>query len=217
MATKTIENTSARDFLPEKHNLECLREAAKECRGCDLYKNATQTVFGEGLSRVSVMLIGEQPGDLEDQRGKPFVGPAGRILDRALEEARISRDEVYVTNAVKHFKWIWRGKRRLHQKPSVRQVMACRPWLEAEIEAVQPQILVCMGGTAAQSVMGKSIPVMKERGKFLDSSLGKLAFVTIHPSAILRQRDQDERDEEFQRFAAEMKLVKRKLKSLAAA
>jgi uracil-DNA glycosylase len=164
-----------------------------------------------------VMLIGEQPGDIEDQKGKPFVGPAGRILDRALEDARISRDEVYVTNAVKHFKWIWRGKRRLHQKPSVRQVMACRPWLEAEIEAVQPQILVCLGATAAQSVMGKPIPVMKERGKFIDSALGKLAFVTIHPSAILRQREQEEREEEFRRFAAEMKLVKRKLKSLAAA
>jgi uracil-DNA glycosylase len=217
MATKMIEKTSARDFLPEKLTLEYLQQAAKNCKGCDLYRNATQTVFGEGLSPASVMLIGEQPGDIEDQKGKPFVGPAGRILDRALEDARISRDEVYVTNAVKHFKWIWRGKRRLHQKPSVRQVMACRPWLEAEIEAVQPQILVCLGATAAQSVMGKPIPVMKERGKFIDSALGKLAFVTIHPSAILRQREQEEREEEFRRFAAEMKLVKRKLKSLAAA
>ena len=160
------------------------------------------------------MLIGEQPGDIEDQKGKPFVGPAGRILDRALEEALISRDEVYVTNAVKHFKWIWRGKRRLHQKPSVREVMACRPWLELEIEVVQPQILVCMGATAAQSVVGKSVPIMKERGKFIDSAIGKLAFVTIHPSAILRQRDQDEREQEFRRFAAEMKLVNRKLRSL---
>jgi uracil-DNA glycosylase len=217
MATKMIEKTSARDFLPEKLTLEYLQQAAKNCKGCDLYRNATQTVFGEGLSPASVMLIGEQPGDIEDQKGKPFIGPAGRILDRALEDARISRDEVYVTNAVKHFKWIWRGKRRLHQKPSVRQVMACRPWLEAEIEAVQPQILVCLGATAAQSVMGKPIPVMKERGKFIDSALGKLAFVTIHPSAILRQREQEEREEEFRRFAAEMKLVKRKLKSLAAA
>ena len=163
------------------------------------------------------MLIGEQPGDIEDRKGKPFVGPAGRILDRALEEALISRDEVYVTNAVKHFKWIWRGKRRLHQKPSVREVMACRPWLEVEIEVVQPQILVCMGATAAQSVVGKPVPIMKERGKFIDSTLGKPAFVTIHPSAILRQRDQDEREQEFRRFATEMKLVKRKLKRLAAA
>jgi uracil-DNA glycosylase len=217
MATKTIEKRSARDFLPEKHTLECLRQAAKNCKGCDLYRNATQTVFGEGPSHANVMLIGEQPGDVEDQQGKPFVGPAGRMLDRALEEALISRDEVYVTNAVKHFKWIWRGKRRLHQKPSVREVMACRPWLEVEIEVVQPQILVCMGATAAQSVVGKPVPIMKERGKFIDSALGKPTFVTIHPSAILRQRDQDEREQEFRRFATEMKLVKRKLKSLVAA
>ncbi len=217
MATKMIEKTSAGDFLPEKHTLECLRQAAKNCKGCDLYRNATQTVFGEGASHANVMLIGEQPGDIEDQKGKPFVGPAGRILDRALEEALISRDEVYVTNAVKHFKWIWRGKRRLHQKPSVREVMACRPWLELEIEVVQPQILVCMGATAAQSVVGKPVPIMKERGKFIDSAIGKLAFVTIHPSAILRQRDQDEREQEFRRFATEMKLVNRKLRSLVAA
>jgi uracil-DNA glycosylase family protein len=217
MATEMIENTSARDFLPKKLTLESLHQAAKNCKGCDLYRNANQTVFGEGPIRAIVMLIGEQPGDIEDQKGKPFVGPAGRILDRALEEARISRDQVYVTNAVKHFKWIWRGKRRLHQKPSVRQVAACRPWLEVEIEVVQPELLVCMGGTAAQSVVGKPVPIMKERGKFIDSALGKLAFVTIHPSAILRQRDQDEREQEFRRFATEMKLVKRKLNSLTAA
>jgi uracil-DNA glycosylase len=211
------ENISASDFLPRTLSLESLRQAAKSCKGCDLYLNATQTVFGAGPSHASVMLVGEQPGDLEDQKGEPFVGPAGRMLDRALEDARISRDEVYVTNAVKHFKWIWRGKRRLHQKPSVRQVVACRPWLEVEIEAVQPQILVCMGATAAQSVVGKPVPIMKERGKFIDSALGKLAFVTIHPSAILRQRDKDEREEEYGRFASEMKLVKRKLQSLSAA
>jgi uracil-DNA glycosylase len=211
------ENVSARDFLPRNRSLESLRQAAKSCKGCDLYLNATQTVFGDGPGHASVMLVGEQPGDIEDQKGEPFVGPAGRMLDRALEDARISRDEVYVTNAVKHFKWIWRGKRRLHQKPSVRQVVACRPWLEVEIEAVQPQILVCMGATAAQSVVGKPVPIMKERGKFIDSALGKLAFVTIHPSAILRQRDKDEREEEYGRFASEMKLVKRKLQSLSAA
>ena len=216
MIEKT-ENTSAGDFVPRTRSLQSLRQAAKSCKGCDLYRNATQTVFGEGPSHASVMLIGEQPGDTEDQKGEPFVGPAGRMLDRALEDALISRDQVYVTNAVKHFKWIWRGKRRLHQKPSIRQVMACRPWLEVEIEVVQPQILVCMGATAAQSVVGKPVPVLKERGKFIDSALGRLAFVTIHPSAILRQRDKDEREEEYRRFASEMKLVKRKLKSLAAA
>lgn len=208
---------SASDFLPRNRSLESLRQAAKSCKGCDLYLNATQTVFGDGPGHASVMLVGEQPGDIEDQKGEPFVGPAGRILDRALEDARISRDEVYVTNAVKHFKWIWRGKRRLHQKPSVRQVVACRPWLEVEIEVVQPEILVCLGATAAQSVIGKSVAIMKERGKFIDSVLGKLTFVTIHPSAILRQRDNDEREQEYHRFASELKLVKRKLQSLSAA
>ncbi len=217
MVIERAENTSAADFLPRSHSLESLREAAKSCKGCDLYLNATQTVFGDGSSHASVMLVGEQPGDIEDQKGEPFVGPAGRMLDRALEDARISRDEVYVTNAVKHFKWIWRGKRRLHQKPSVRQVVACRPWLEVEIEAVQPEILVCMGATAAQSVVGKPVAIMKERGKFIDSVLGKATFVTIHPSAILRQRDNDEREQEYRRFASEMKQVKRKLQSLSAA
>jgi uracil-DNA glycosylase len=215
--TEKAGNVSASDFLPRDRSLESLRQAAKSCKGCDLYLDATQTVFGDGPGHASVMLLGEQPGDIEDQKGEPFVGPAGRMLDRALEDARISRDEVYVTNAVKHFKWIWRGKRRLHQKPSVRQVVACRPWLEVEIEVVQPEILVCMGATAAQSVTGKSIAIMKERGKFIDSVLGKLTFVTIHPSAILRQRDNDEREQEYRRFASELKLVKRKLQSLSAA
>ena len=217
MVTEKAGNISASDFLPRNRSLESLRQAAKSCKGCDLYLNATQTVFGDGPRHASVMLVGEQPGDIEDQKGEPFVGPAGRMLDRALEDARISRNEVYVTNAVKHFKWIWRGKRRLHQKPSVRQVVACRPWLEVEIEVVQPEILVCLGATAAQSVTGKSVAIMKERGKFMDSVLGKLTFVTIHPSAILRQRDNDEREQEYRRFASELKLVKRKLQSLSAA
>ena len=217
MVIEKAENISASDFLPRNRSLESLRQAAKSCKGCDLYLNATQTVFGDGPGHASVMLVGEQPGDIEDQKGEPFVGPAGRILDRALEDARISRDEVYLTNAVKHFKWIWRGKRRLHQKPSVRQVVACRPWLEVEIEVVQPDILVCLGATAAQSVIGKSVAIMKERGKFIDSVLGKLTFVTIHPSAILRQRDNDEREQEYHRFASELKLVKGKLQSLSAA
>ncbi|HET9295321.1 MAG TPA: UdgX family uracil-DNA binding protein [Candidatus Binatia bacterium] len=217
MVTEKAGNVSASDFLPRNRSLESLRQAAKSCKGCDLYLNATQTVFGDGPGHASVMLVGEQPGDIEDQKGEPFVGPAGRILDRALEDARISRDEVYVTNAVKHFKWIWRGKRRLHQKPSVRQVVACRPWLAVEIEVVQPDILVCLGATAAQSVIGKSVAIMKERGKFIDSVLGKLTFVTIHPSAILRQRDNDEREQEYHRFASELKLVKGKLQSLSAA
>ncbi len=217
MVIEKAGNISASDFLPRNRSLESLRQAAKSCKGCDLYLNATQTVFGDGPGHASVMLVGEQPGDIEDQKGEPFVGPAGRMLDRALEDARISRDEVYVTNAVKHFKWIWRGKRRLHQKPSVRQVVACRPWLEVEIAVVQPEILVCLGATAAQSVIGKSVAILKERGKFIDSVFGKLTFVTIHPSAILRQRDNDEREQEYRRFASELKLVKRKLESLSAA
>jgi DNA polymerase len=215
MADKGVESTSARDFVPKTRSLDSLRQAAKICQGCDLYLNATQTVFGEGPGHARVMMIGEQPGDLEDRKGAPFVGPAGRLLDKALVEAHLPRGEVYVTNAVKHFKWIWRGKRRLHQKPSIRQVGACRPWLEAELQLVQPKIVVCMGATATQAVIGKPVPITKERGKFMDSDFAKLTFVTIHPSAILRQRDKDEQEHEFGRFAAEMKLVQRKLQSLA--
>jgi len=160
------------------------------------------------------MFVGEQPGDQEDRQGRPFVGPAGRLVDKALAEARISRQQVYVTNAVKHFKWIWRGKRRLHQKPAIRQVVACKPWLEAEIEVVRPKIVVCMGATAAQSVLGKSVRVTKERGKFIESDSGPVAFITIHPSAIYRQREKDEQEKEYRRFVSEMKQVQRKLNSL---
>ena len=208
------EPATARDFLPAKRTVPSLRHAAKNCQGCDLYKNATQTVFGEGPTRASVVFVGEQPGDQEDRQGHPFVGPAGRLLDRALEDARIERDEVYVTNAVKHFKWIWRGKRRLHQKPAVRQIIACRPWLEAEIAALDPKLLVCLGSTAAQSVVGRPVPILKERGKFFSTENMPLVFITIHPSAIYRQRDRAAQEDEYQRFAAEIKLVGRKLRSL---
>jgi uracil-DNA glycosylase len=160
------------------------------------------------------MFVGEQPGDQEDRQGRPFVGPAGRLLDKALVESRIPRDQVYVTNAVKHFKWIWRGKRRLHQKPAIRQVTACRPWLEAELDVVRPKIVVCMGTTAAQSVVGKPVLITKERGKFIDSSLGLLTFITIHPSAIYRQREKDQQEKEYRRFAEELKLICRKLRIL---
>jgi uracil-DNA glycosylase len=214
LGIKKTATVSARDFLPEGRRLEVLRRAAKSCKGCDLYQNATQTVFGEGPERANVMFVGEQPGDQEDKQGHPFVGPAGRLLDRALVEARIPREQVYVTNAVKHFKWIWRGKRRLHQKPAIRQVTACRPWLEAELETVRPKIVVCMGATAAQSVLGKPVPVTKERGKFIESSAGLLTFITIHPSAIYRQRENEEQEKEYRRFAKELKLVSRKLRSL---
>lgn len=160
------------------------------------------------------MLVGEQPGDQEDRQGRPFVGPAGRLLDKALSEAGISREQVYVTNAVKHFKFIWRGKRRLHQKPSIREVVACRPWLEAEIDAIRPKIVACMGATAAHSWLGRPVPITKERGKFIHSESGPIAFITIHPSAIYRHRERNEQDEEYRRFAAEMKLLKRKLQSM---
>jgi uracil-DNA glycosylase family protein len=205
---------SAADFLPPRRTLKALREAARSCKGYDLYKNATQTVFGEGPRTASVVFVGEQPGDQEDRQGRPFAGPAGRLLDKVLADAQIPRGQVYVTNAVKHFKFIWRGKRRLHQKPSIRQVTACRPWLEAEIEVLRPKLLVCMGATAAQSVIGKAVPITQSRGKFLKSDLGPLTFITIHPSAIYRHPEKKEQEKEYRRFAEEMKLVGRKLRSL---
>jgi DNA polymerase len=216
MARTKADDRSARGFLPDPRTLESLREAAKDCKGCDLYKNATQTVFGEGPPQADLVFVGEQPGDQEDRRGRPFIGPAGRILDKAFAEAGISRDQVYVTNAVKHFKWIWRGKRRLHQKPSIREVMACKPWLDAEIELVRPRIVVCLGATAAQSYLGRPVLITKERGKFIAPGSGPLAFVTIHPSAIYRHREKHEQDEEYRRLAAEIKLLKKKLRSIKA-
>jgi len=204
--------TSAADFLPKGHTLDDLRAAAKSCKGCELYQNATQTVFGEGLGTASILFVGEQPGDVEDLQGRPFVGPAGRLLDKALNEAEIPRREVYVTNAVKHFKFIQRGKRRLHQMPLIRQVTACRPWLEAEIEIIQPKVIVALGSTAAQAVLGRSVRVTQERGKFIPID-SREAFITIHPSAILRLRESGERHEELGRFVDEMKMVRQKLKS----
>jgi DNA polymerase len=194
-----------------------LREAARFCKGCDLYKNATQTVFGEGPEDASVMFVGEQPGDFEDKAGRPFVGPAGRLFDKALAEARLPREAVYVTNAVKHFKWTPQGKRRKHQKPLMSEVMACKPWLEAELEIVQPKIVVCMGATAAQSVLGKPVLITKERGKFINSNAGFAAFITVHPSAIYRHPSKEEQEKEYRRLVTEMKMVQRKLVHLKAA
>jgi DNA polymerase len=216
MVRTKSDDKSARDFLPEKQTPESLRQAAKTCRGCELYKNATHTVFGEGPSRADLLLIGEQPGDQEDRQGHPFVGPAGRMLDKAFSDAAISREQVYVTNAVKHFKWVWRGKRRLHQKPSIREVIACKPWLEAEVAAIRPKIVVCMGATAALSFLGRPVLITRERGKFMPSETGAIAFITIHPSAIYRHGEKDEQEQEYRRFAAEIKLVKKKLQSLKA-
>jgi uracil-DNA glycosylase len=213
----TLHKTSAAAFLPKRQTLESLRAAAGSCKGCDLYKNATQTVFGEGPKDASVILVGEQPGDMEDRQGRPFVGPAGRLLDKALAEARIPRDEVYITNAVKHFKWIQRGKRRLHQKPLIRQVVACKPWVEAEIQIIHPKVVVCLGATAAQSMMGRIVRITQERGKFLDGDSGAAVFITIHPSSIYRLREKDEQEKEYRRFVAEMKAVQRRLRSIAPA
>jgi uracil-DNA glycosylase len=176
------ENLSAVEFLPKRRTLEGLRTAARSCEGCDLYINAAQTVFGEGTKSARLILVGEQPGDMEDRQGRPFVGPAGRILDKALADAGISREEVYVTNAVKHFKWIQRGKRRLHQKPLIRQVEACKPWLQAEFQIIQPKVIVCLGATAAQAVLGRLVRIAQERGKFSDGHHGEAIFVTIHRS-----------------------------------
>lgn len=180
-----------------------------------MYKNATQTVFGEGRKQARLLFVGEQPGNVEDREGRPFVGPAGRLLDRALEEADIPRQTIYVTNAVKHFKWIQRGKRRMHQKPLIRQVIACNPWLRAEVEIVRPKLVVCLGTTAAQSMLGKVVRIGVERGRFLENEFAGTLFVTIHPSAILRQREKAEREKEYLHFLADMKLVRHHLDELS--
>jgi DNA polymerase len=185
---------SAEDFLPARMNLKALREAAAHCRGCELYKNATQTVFGEGPRSASVILLGEVPGDEEDKQGHPFVGPAGRLLDNALEEAGIGRGDVYVTNAVKHFRWEPRGKRRLHKKPTTRQIEACKPWLLAEILVIEPEVIVCLGATAAQSMLGRDFRITKHRGKFFKSEHAAWLMATYHPSAVLRAPEKEDRD-----------------------
>jgi DNA polymerase len=198
---------SAAEFLPAEHSLTALRDAAAGCRGCPLWERGTQTVFGEGRAAAEVMLVGEQPGDQEDQQGRPFVGPAGRILDQALEEAGIDRSLAYVTNAVKHFKWEPKGKRRIHAKPTWTELAACRPWLDAELEAVAPRVVVCLGATAAQSLLGKQFRVTKQRGEFVESDLAEYVLATIHPSAILRQRDDESRQAEYAAFVEDLRPV----------
>jgi uracil-DNA glycosylase family protein len=194
-------------LLPEDLTLESVREMAAGCKACDLYKRGTQTVFGEGPKRARVMMVGEQPGDAEDIAGHPFVGPAGKLLDRALDEAGIDRRIVYVTNVVKHFKWEPRGKRRIHAKPNAGEISACRPWLETEIALVKPRVLVCLGSTAAQALLGKSFKVSRQRGEFVESLLAPLVTATVHPSSILRAPDDDERREEMKRFVADLRKV----------
>jgi uracil-DNA glycosylase family protein len=207
---------SAADFLPPDHSLPALRGAAAGCRGCGLYARATQTVFGAGGERAVIMLVGEQPGDKEDLSGEPFVGPAGKLLDSALEASGIDRRQVYVTNAVKHFKWRPAGKRRLHEKPTRAEVSACRPWLEAEIEAVRPRIVVCLGATAAQALLGPSFRVTKDRGRFFASDLGPILTATVHPSSILRAIDDETRAAEMRAFIADLAGVAEKAQELAA-
>jgi len=190
---------------PDTTSWSVVREAAKDCEACHLYKRGTQTVFGEGPNRAAMMLVGEQPGDYEDVAGKPFVGPAGKIMDRALEEAGIDRSQVYVTNAVKHFKWEPRGKRRIHQKPNSREIAACRPWLEAELRIVKPNLVVAMGATAAQAIFGPGFRVTRERGKVLSSKLAPRVLATVHPSSLLRQPDEESREREYKHFVADLR------------
>jgi uracil-DNA glycosylase len=194
---------------PDTTSLKETRDAARECTACHLYKHATQTVFGEGPKTAPMMLVGEQPGDYEDVAGKPFVGPAGKIMDRALEEAGIDRKQVYVTNAVKHFKWEPRGKRRIHKKPNAREIAACRPWLEAELRLVRPKLVVAMGATAAQTIFGPTFRVTRERGKVLSSKFAPKVVATVHPSSLLRQPDEESREREYKNFVADLRVAVR--------
>jgi uracil-DNA glycosylase family protein len=199
------ETGTAADFFPERLSLTSLRDAARDCRACALWRTGTQTVFGEGRKASRLLLVGEQPGDREDLEGRPFVGPAGRLLDEALEEAGIDRSDAYVTNAVKHFKWVGRGKRRIHQKPNASEIAACRPWLEAELAVVTPGVLVCLGATAAQALLGRGVRVTRDRGRPLETPLAPVAFATVHPSSILRAPDAEARRREHALFVDDLR------------
>jgi DNA polymerase len=211
MARKSSEGSAA-EFFPDKKSLTAFREAAADCKACDLWKRGTQTVFGEGRLRAVVMFVGEQPGNEEDLSGKPFVGPAGRLLDSALEEAGIDRLQTYVTNVVKHFKWEPRGKRRIHKKPNAQEISACRPWLEAEIAFVKPRVVVALGATAAQALLGPKFRVTKQRGEFIESTLAPYVMATVHPSSILRAPDDETRRLEHGRFVDDLKKLANVLK-----
>lgn len=206
---------SAADMVQPNATLEQLKIAARGCKACDLWKLGTQTVFGEGSARAAIMLVGEQPGDQEDRMGLPFVGPAGRVLDHALEQAGIDRPQVYVTNVVKHFKWApaERGKRRIHKKPRYSEIQACRPWLDAELEAVKPQVLVCLGASAAQSLLGKDFRVSQQRGQLVESELAPFVMATVHPSSILRAKDAGSRHLQMEAFIDDLKKVAQLLKN----
>jgi uracil-DNA glycosylase family protein len=210
MPRETFQGAAA--FVPERPKMPALREAVQRCKGCDLYRHATQAVMGEGPKASHLMLVGEQPGNDEDIAGHPFVGPAGKLLDRALVDAGIDRADVYVTNAVKHFKFEERGKRRLHKKPRATEVRACRPWLEAEVSVIHPQVIVCLGATAAQSVLGPSYRLTQERGKFVQHSWARYVTATVHPSSILRAPDEEQRHVQYREFVADLKRVRQVLK-----
>jgi DNA polymerase len=211
MASRKTPSTSAADFFPDRLTLLSLKTAAADCKGCDLWEKGTQTVFGEGKRKSIALFVGEQPGNEEDLTGKPFVGPAGRLFDDALAEAGINRKQTYVTNVVKHFKWEPRGKRRIHKKPNSLEIKACRPWLEAEIALVKPQVIIALGATAAQALLGPQFRVTKERGKFLKSSLAPYIMATVHPSSILRAPDDETRRLEYRSFVDDLKQLARVL------
>jgi DNA polymerase len=206
MPNRRTDAPTAQPFLPERPTLTAMREAVQGCRGCDLYRNATQAVFGEGRTRAVVMMIGEQPGDAEDREGHPFVGPSGRMLDRALAEAGIDRDAVYLTNAVKHFKWTPRGKRRIHKNPAAEEVRACRPWLDAELDAVRPRVVVALGAIAAKALIGPGFRVTEQRGQVVETPLPAVVTATVHPSSILRAPD-DARDAAYAAFVHDLRTV----------
>lgn len=205
--SKDKDETSAKEFFPDRKSLKAFRDAATDCKACDLWERGTQTVFGEGARRAEVVFVGEQPGNEEDLSGKPFVGPAGRLLDEALVEAGIDRTQTYVTNVVKHFKWEPRGKRRIHKKPNAREITACRPWLEAEISLVKPNVIVCLGATAAQTLLGPKFRVSKQRGQFIEATLAPYIMATVHPSSILRAPDDETRHAEKRQFIDDLKKV----------
>jgi DNA polymerase len=208
---------TATQLIPEHPTQARLREAAARCKACDLWQSATQTVFGEGPEHARVMMIGEEPGDQEDRQGHPFVGPAGTLLDRALSASGIARKDVYVTNIVKHFKFEPRGKRRIHKKPNAIEISACRPWLDAELATVKPEIVVLLGATAAQSILGRQFRVMEQRGRWVPSKIAPYVLATVHPSSILRATDDESRHQEMQRFVDDLKPVAEQLRTRAAA
>jgi DNA polymerase len=204
--------SSAEDLIPDRPTLASVREVAADCRACPLWERGTQTVFGEGRKHSLVMFVGEQPGNEEDLTGKPFVGPAGKLLDAALEEAGIDRSQTYVTNVVKHFKWEPRGKRRIHKKPNAQEIAACRPWLETEIALVKPRVIVALGATAAQALLGPQFRVTKQRGQFIESDLAPYIMATVHPSSILRAPDDETRRMEYRLFIDDLKKLARVIK-----